>query len=63
MEANKDLISVVKTYEDIEKNWKEGRMSAMLTLEEGGVCLGNLTFCGILSSGSTYDDSDLEFCQ
>ena len=44
MEANKDLISVVKTYEDIEKNWKEGRMSAMLTLEEGGVCLGNLAF-------------------
>jgi len=42
MEANRDLISVVKTYGDIEKNWKEGRMSAMLTLEEGGVCLGSL---------------------
>lgn len=44
MEANKDLISVVKSYKDIEKNWREGRMSAMLTLEEGGVCLGNLAF-------------------
>lgn len=44
MEANKDLIGVVKSYEDIEKNWKEGRMSAMLTLEEGGMCLGNIRF-------------------
>ena len=44
MEANKDLIQVVKSYEDIEKNWKEGRMSAMLTLEEGGMCLGNIRF-------------------
>lgn len=42
MEANRDLIGIVKSYEDIEKNWKEGRMSAMLTLEEGGVCLGSL---------------------
>ncbi len=41
MEANADLIGVVRTYEDIEKNWKEGRMSAMLTLEEGGACLGS----------------------
>lgn len=41
MEANRDQISVVRTYEEIEKNWKEDRMSAMLTLEEGGVCQGN----------------------
>lgn len=44
VEANKDLIGVVKSYEDIEKNWREGRMSAMLTLEEGGICLGNIRF-------------------
>lgn len=44
MEANSDLIDAVKTYEDIEKNWEEGRMSAMLTLEEGGVCQGNLAY-------------------
>lgn len=44
MEANSDLISVVKTYGEIEKNWKEGRMSAMLTLEEGGVCQGSLAY-------------------
>ncbi|MCI8663261.1 MAG: membrane dipeptidase [Hungatella sp.] len=41
MKANEDLIHVVKSYEDIEKNWREEKMSAMLTLEEGGVCLGN----------------------
>lgn len=42
MEANEDLIGIVRTYEDIEENWKKGRMSAMLTLEEGGVCQGSL---------------------
>lgn len=44
MEKNQDLIGVVRSYEDIEKNWKEGRMSAMLTIEEGGVCQGNLAY-------------------
>ena len=44
IEANSDLIGIVRTYGDIEKNWKKGRMSAMLTLEEGGVCLGNPAF-------------------
>lgn len=39
-----DLIGIVKTYEDIEKNRKKGRMSAMLTIEEGGVCQGELAF-------------------
>ena len=42
MEANKDLIGVVKTYDDIEKNWKKGKMSALLTIEEAGVCQGDL---------------------
>ena len=42
MEASKDLIGVVKTYEDIEENWKKGKMSALLTIEEGGVCQGDL---------------------
>lgn len=44
MEANRDLIGVVKCYEDIERCWDEGRMGAMLTLEEGGVCLGNVAY-------------------
>lgn len=42
MEANRDLIGAVRSYEDIRKNWEEGRMSAMLTMEEGGVCLGDV---------------------
>lgn len=36
-------IGVVKSYYDIERNMEEGRISAMLTIEEGGVCLGNLS--------------------
>lgn len=41
MEANRDVIGVVKSWADIEKNWSEGKMSALLTLEEGGACQGN----------------------
>ena len=44
MEKNKDLIGVVKNYADIEKNMQEGKMSAMLTAEEGEVCKGELSF-------------------
>ncbi len=44
MEAHKDVIGIVKSWEDIEANRKAGRMSAMLTLEEGGVCQGEISF-------------------
>ncbi len=44
MEAHSDLIGIVKSYEDIEANWKVGKMSALLTIEEGGVCQGSLAF-------------------
>lgn len=44
MEENKDLIGVVRSYADIEENWKKGRMSALLTIEEGAVCQGELAF-------------------
>lgn len=44
MEKNKDLIGVVKNYEDIEANMQAGKMSAMLTVEEGGVCKGEIPF-------------------
>lgn len=44
MEKNQDVIGVVRSYEDIEKNWRKGRMSALLTIEEGGVCQGNLAY-------------------
>lgn len=42
MEGQQDLIGIVKSYKDIRKNWEEGRMSALLTVEEGGVCRGSL---------------------
>lgn len=41
LEKNKDRIRPVYRYEDIEKNMAEGKISAMLTVEEGAVCKGN----------------------
>lgn len=41
LEQNKDLIAPVFSYEDIERNAAAGKMSAMLTIEEGAVCKGN----------------------
>lgn len=42
MEKNKELISQVFSYRDIEKNMAEGRISALLTVEEGEVCQGEI---------------------
>ena len=42
MEKNQDIITQVRSYNDIEKNMRDGKMSAMLTLEEGAVCKGNV---------------------
>ena len=42
LEKNKDRIRPVYHYEDIEKNRAEGKLSALLTVEEGGVCKGRL---------------------
>lgn len=44
MEKNKDVIRPVRTYADILENEKNGVMSAMLTVEEGAVCKGNVAF-------------------
>lgn len=41
LSENKDVIARALSYEDIEKNRSEGKMSALLTVEEGGVCGGN----------------------
>lgn len=38
------MIGIVRSYRDIEDNWKKGKMSALLTIEEGGVCQGSLKF-------------------
>jgi len=39
---NNDRIAPVLTYADIEKNAAQGKLSAMLTVEEGAVCQGSL---------------------
>lgn len=44
MEAHQDIIGVVKCWKDIEENQRLGRMSAMLTLEEGGACQGEIAY-------------------
>lgn len=44
LEAWPELIGIVKSWEDIEANRKAGKMSALLTLEEGGVCQGELAY-------------------
>lgn len=43
MEKYPDRIAQVKTYTDIEKNRELGKISALLTIEEGGCCLGNIS--------------------
>ena len=42
MEKNKDSISQVFCYEDILNNHREGKLSALLTLEEGEICKGEI---------------------
>ena len=48
MAAHPDQIAQVKTWADLERNQKEGRLSALLTVEEGGCCLGNLSVLRML---------------
>lgn len=42
MEENKDLIRPITTYGEFEENRRQGLMSALLTVEEGGICEGKL---------------------
>lgn len=42
LDANRDIIRPVYSYEDIAENQKLGRISALLTLEEGGILNGSL---------------------
>ena len=44
MEEQRERIGIVRSYEDILENQRLGRMSAMLTIEEGGVCQGETAF-------------------
>lgn len=42
LKKNQDTICLVKTYKDIEHNVKSGKISAMLTIEEGQAVLGSV---------------------
>lgn len=42
MGRNKNDIGVIKTYDDILANERQGKMSALMTIEEGGCCKGEI---------------------
>ena len=42
IEKNKNDISVIKTYGDIIENERQGKLSAMMTIEEGACCKGEI---------------------
>ena len=42
LEQNKDILAPVLQYKDIAANEAQGKMSAMLTVEEGAVCKGEV---------------------
>ena len=44
LSAYPERIGIVRTSKEIEENWAKGRMSALLSIEEGGVCRGNPAF-------------------
>lgn len=48
MRAYPEKIGIVRSWKDIEENWKNGKMSALLTAEEGGICQGELSLLRIL---------------
>ncbi len=42
MGKNKNDIGVIKTYDEILANERQGKMSALMTIEEGGCCKGEI---------------------
>lgn len=42
LERNQDILAPVLRYEDIARNEAAGRLSSLLTVEEGGVCKGEV---------------------
>lgn len=48
MEAGRDIIAPARSWSDVEYNRSQGKMSAFLTLEEGGICKGDPAFLSIL---------------
>lgn len=47
-EASSDLIVPVKSWKDIERSRSQGKMAALLTLEEGGICRGDPALLSVL---------------
>lgn len=43
LRANEDVLAPVLCYEDIKRNHEAGKISSMLTVEEGGVCGGDIS--------------------
>jgi membrane dipeptidase len=43
LQDNKEKISIARNYEEMNKNMKEGKISAFLTIEEGGALQGKLS--------------------
>lgn len=48
MAKNADLISPVRSFSEITENISAGKMSALLTLEEGGICKGEPDFLSVM---------------
>lgn len=44
LEPYEDRIGLVRSWKEIDENRKSGKMSALLTIEEGGVCQGETAF-------------------
>lgn len=44
IENYSDIIAPAFNYQDIENNIKNNKITALLTIEEGGVCLGNIEY-------------------
>lgn len=42
MEANEDLAVPVRSFQEMERARQAGKIACLLTVEEGGVCLGSL---------------------
>lgn len=42
LERNQDILGLARNIQELEENERAGKMSAFLTIEEGGVCKGSL---------------------
>lgn len=64
MEANKAWIAPIYAYKDIEENEKAGKISSLLTLEDGSVVFNDLAMLrNYYRMGGSNDCPDLELSQ